>query len=71
MRMLQEPVRRFRESVEEDAYRFVNFVVELIRDGNVEEPMKQPAMNTPDTPVMHQREGPRGSHSGVNSRWPV
>ena len=37
MRVLQEPLGRFRESTEEDIYCLVDLVVELIRDRNVEE----------------------------------
>ena len=66
MCMLQEPVGGFRELMEEDVGRLVNFVVELIRDGNVEETVEQPAVDTPRIPVTHQGEGPRTSQSGIN-----
>ena len=56
--MLQEAVGRLREPVEEDVHRLVDLVIELVRDRIAEETVEQPAVGTPEIPVIHQRKGP-------------
>ena len=56
MDMLPEPLGGFREPTEEDIYRLVDLVVELVGDRRVEEAVKQSAMVTPSVPVMHPGE---------------
>ena len=61
MYVFPEPLGGFREPTEEDVYRLVDLVVELIGDRGVEEAIKQSAVLTPSIPVMHPGERPRAS----------
>ena len=62
MRMLQEAFGGLGEPTEEDIHRLVDLVIELIHNRIAEETVEQPAVGTPEIPVMHQRKGPSTSH---------
>ena len=68
MDMLQEPLRGFREPMEEGIYCLVDLVVELVGDRRIEEAVKQSALVTPSVPVWHHGEGPGASQPRISHR---
>ena len=60
--MLQEALGGVGEATEEDVHCLVDLVIELVHDRIAEETVEQPAVGTPEIPVMHQRKGPSASH---------